>query len=87
MANTWEMERDRLISRVCPFCGECTPQPEFVCQLPVLRCSKDGLLLIDPSKNDEGRVTPITEESLMALKELYALTTAARKPDFMGPIN
>jgi hypothetical protein len=87
MANTGERERDELISRICPVCGECTGQPEFVWQMPVLRCSKDGFLLIDPSKSDEGRVTPITEESLMALKQLYSLATAARKPDFMGPVN
>jgi len=87
MANTGERKRDELISKVCPFCGECTGQPDFIGHLPVLRCSKDGLLLIDPSKSDEGRVTPITEESLMELKQAYSLATAARNPDFMGPVN
>jgi hypothetical protein len=87
MANARKESRSELISKVCPICGECTGQPDFIGHLPVLRCSKDGLLLIDPSKSDEGRVTPITEESLMALKQVYSLATAARNPDFMGPVN
>jgi hypothetical protein len=87
MADNREESRQQLISRICPICGECTGQPDFIGHLPVLGCSKHGLLLIDPSKSDEGRVTPITEDFLMAAKQAHSLATAAWKPDFMGPVN
>jgi hypothetical protein len=87
MADAGKRSRQELISKVCPICGKCTGQPDFIGHLPVLLCSEHGLLLIDPSKSDEGRVTPITEEFLMAAKQAYSLATAARNPDFMGPVN
>jgi hypothetical protein len=87
MVEAEKKSRDELMSKVCPICGECTGQPDFVGHLPVLRCSRCGPSLVDPSGIDKGRFIKITEPQLMELWELYALAAAARNDDFMGPAN
>jgi len=87
MAKTETKSRDDLVSKVCPNCGKRIGQYDFIGHLPVVVCSECGPLVIDPSKSDEGRVTPITEQSLTEAKQLHSLAMASWNADFMGPVN